>query len=182
VTVYHVFQDCYHLKDWLKNDPESAPRVGDIEAEVSNSFALSLSAVRMRNLRAAIIGVIGAEYVEFARAKGLRPRIVLLRHVLPNALPPVMVNGALQIGGAILTEAGLSFLGLGDRNQISWGYLLNNAQPFIRSAWWMSVFPGVALLITVIAVNLVGDGLNDALNPRLALSRRQSRVVSRRRG
>ena len=128
-----------------------------------------------RLLRAQVLSLRAREFVVAARAVGVKELTILARHVLPNALPPVLVSAALQVGGAILTEAGLSFLGLGDRNQISWGYMLNNAQPFIRSAWWMSLFPGLALLVTVVAVNLIGDGLNDALNPRLALAKGRSR-------
>lgn len=120
-----------------------------------------------RILRAQILSLREREFVIAARAVGVPDYKILARHVLPNALPPIMVNAALQIGAAILVEAGLSFLGLGDRNQVSWGYMLNNAQPFLRLGWWMSVFPGLALLITVMGVNLLGDGLNEALNPRL---------------
>ncbi len=121
-----------------------------------------------RILRAQIFSLREREFVVAARAVGVPDYKILARHVLPNALPPIMVNAALQIGAAILVEAGLSFLGLGDRSNVSWGYMINNAQPFLRLAWWMSVFPGLALLITVMGVNLLGDGLNDALNPRLA--------------
>lgn len=124
-----------------------------------------------RLLRAQIFSLREREFVIAARAVGVPDNKILARHVLPNALPPIMVNAALQIGAAILVEAGLSFLGLGDRSNVSWGYMLNNAQAFLRLAWWMSVFPGLALLITVMGVNLLGDGLNDALNPRLALYR-----------
>lgn len=124
-----------------------------------------------RLLRGQVLSLREREFVVAARAVGLRELAILARHVLPNALPPVMVNAALQIGGAILVEAGLSFLGLGDRSMVSWGYMLNNAQPFIHRAWWMSVFPGVALLLSVAAVNLVGDGLNEAMSARLAAAR-----------
>lgn len=120
-----------------------------------------------RLLRAQILSLREREFVVAARAVGVREVTILRRHVLPNALPPVTVNASLQIGGAILIEAGLSFLGLGDRGLVSWGYMLNNAQPFLQLAWWMSVFPGLALLLTVVGVNLVADGLNEALNPRL---------------
>ncbi len=122
-----------------------------------------------RLLRAQVLSLREREFVIAARAVGLKELAILARHILPNALPPVMITGALQIGGAILVEAGLSFLGLGDRSLVSWGYMLNNAQPFIQRAWWMSMAPGLALLITVVAVNLVGDGLNEALNPKLVI-------------
>ena len=124
-----------------------------------------------RLLRAQILSLREREFVVAARAAGATPPAILTRHVLPNALPPVVVNASLQVGGAILVEAGLSFLGLGDRSRVSWGYMLNNAQPFIQLAWWMSVFPGLALLLTVVAVNLVADGLNEAWNPQLGEAR-----------
>ncbi|MBI5033718.1 MAG: ABC transporter permease [Chloroflexi bacterium] len=121
-----------------------------------------------RLLRAQVLSLRGREFVLAARSVGSRERVILLRHILPHALPAFLISTALQIGSAILVEAGLSFLGLGDRNLISWGYMLNNAQPFIQRAWWMSVFPGLALLLTVVAVNLITDGLNEARDPRLA--------------
>lgn len=126
-----------------------------------------------RLLRAQILSLREQEFVVAARAIGASRARMLIRHVLPNALPSVMVNASLQIGGAILVEAGLSFLGLGDRSYVSWGYMLNNAQPFIQLAWWMSVFPGLALLLTVVGVNLVADGVNQVANPRLAEDQRR---------
>jgi len=105
-------------------------------------------------------------FVEAARAIGVKDRHIILRHILPNAIPPIVVNLTLQTGGAILTEASLSFLGLGDPTQISWGMMISDAQRFIGIAWWMAVFPSLALSIVVLALNLVGDGLTDAINPR----------------
>jgi peptide/nickel transport system permease protein len=121
-----------------------------------------------RLLRAQILSLREQEFIVAARAIGASGTRMLTRHLLPNALPAVMVNASLQVGGAILVEAGLSFLGLGDKSYVSWGYMLNNAQPFIQLAWWMSVFPGLALLLTVVGVNLVADGVNQVANPRLA--------------
>lgn len=118
-----------------------------------------------RLTRAGVLSVRELEYVTAARALGRGDGAILLRHVLPNALAPVIVYASLQVGSAILIEASLSFLGLGDPNVISWGYLLNNAQPFMRRAWWMSLFPGAAIALTVLGVNLMGDALNDALSP-----------------
>ena len=92
---------------------------------------------------------------------------LIVREILPNALPPIIVNATLQISGAILLEASLSFLGLGDPNVMSWGVMLHNAQDFFNRAWWMAVFPGLALFLTTLGLNLMGDGLNDALNPRM---------------
>lgn len=119
-----------------------------------------------RLLRAQVLSLRQREYVVAAWAVGLTPRRILLRHVLPNAASVVVIVAALQVGAAILVEASLSFLGLGDRSQISWGYMLNNAQPFLRTAWWMSVFPGVALVLTVLGTNLFADSLQAALDPR----------------
>ncbi|HEV7663392.1 MAG TPA: ABC transporter permease [Chloroflexota bacterium] len=121
-----------------------------------------------RLLRAQVLSLRQREYVVAARAVGLTPGRILVRHVLPNAASVVVISAALQVGAAILVEASLSFLGLGDRSQISWGYMLNNAQPFLRTAWWMSVFPGLALALTVLGTNLLADGLQAALDPRLA--------------
>ena len=95
---------------------------------------------------------------------GSPARAIIFKEILPNALPPAIVLGSLEVAQAILLEAGLSFFGLGDPNRISWGTMLNNAQGFLRSAWWMSVFPGLAIFIVVLSLNLVGDGLNDAMN------------------
>jgi peptide/nickel transport system permease protein len=120
-----------------------------------------------RILRSQILAFRGREFVLAARALGVPELYILGRHVLPNALGPVVVTTALQVGWAILTEASLSFLGLGDRSAPSWGQMLSNAQPFIRTAWWLSVFPGLALLATVLGVNLLADWLNRQLDPRL---------------
>jgi peptide/nickel transport system permease protein len=120
-----------------------------------------------RLLRGQVLTIKTREYIMAARAIGVPQRKILIQHILPSALPPVITEAAFLIGGAILVEAGLSFLGLGDRNMVSWGTLLNNAQQFVRTAWWMSAFPGAAITLTVLALNLVADGLNQAFNPRL---------------
>lgn len=107
------------------------------------------------------------EFVEAAVLSGLsRPRIIV-SEVLPNAVSPLIVMGSLMIATAILTESALSFLGLGDPNRISWGYMIGAARTVFRHAWWLSVFPGLAIALTVLSINLVGEGLNDALNPHL---------------
>jgi peptide/nickel transport system permease protein len=121
-----------------------------------------------RVLRAQILTVRTREYVLAARAMGAKEFHILWRHVLPGALPPVITQASLQVGSAILAEAGLSFLGLGDPNVISWGSMLNDAQQFFYDAWWMSVFPGLAITLTVLGVNLVADVLTEAWDPRLA--------------
>lgn len=106
------------------------------------------------------------EFVDAARAIGSSERRIMFFEILPNAFPPVIANTALEVGTAILLEAGISFLGLGDPRQISWGVLLYQAQMFMRYAPWMSVFPGIGIFMTVIGLNLFADGLNEALNPR----------------
>jgi peptide/nickel transport system permease protein len=117
-------------------------------------------------VRAEVLSLKQREFVEAARCLGAGPVRVLLREVLPNALPPALVVLSLSAASVILIEAGLSFLGLGDPDVVSLGYLANNAQRFLRVAWWMAAFPGAAIALTVLGLNLLGDGLNDALNPR----------------
>ena len=107
------------------------------------------------------------EYVQGCRAIGMPDREIILLQILPNALPPVIVVSSLMVATAILTESGLSFLGLGDPNQVSWGYMIGVARSVLRTAWWMAPIPGAMIVVTVLAINLVGEGLNDALNPRL---------------
>jgi peptide/nickel transport system permease protein len=92
---------------------------------------------------------------------------IIVREILPNAMSPVVVLGSLMVATAILLESSLSFLGLGDPNVMSWGYMIGASRVVLRSAWWMAVFPGLAIFLAVLAINLVGEGLNDALNPRL---------------
>ena len=87
--------------------------------------------------------------------------------ILPNALPPLVVSASLAVGASILFEAGLQFLGLGDQNQMSWGLMLGSSRPYVLSCWWAVAFPGAAIFLTVLAVSLIGDGLNDAMNPKL---------------
>jgi peptide/nickel transport system permease protein len=90
-----------------------------------------------------------------------------VRHILPNCVAPIIVLASLMVATAILIESGLSFLGLSDPNVMSWGFQVGAGRAVLRAAWWLCAIPGVAILLTVLAVNLVGEGLNDALNPRL---------------
>ncbi|MGQ0570544.1 MAG: ABC transporter permease [Armatimonadota bacterium] len=120
-----------------------------------------------RLVRAEFLSLREREFVMAARAIGADSRRILFRQILPNAAPPIIVNTSLGVAAAILVEAGLSFLGLGDPNLFSWGLMLRNSREFLRMAWWMPTFPGLAIFITVLSLNLVGDGLNDALNPRM---------------
>jgi len=109
------------------------------------------------------------DFVEAARAIGASDSRVMWREILPNALPPIVVNASLEVGRAILLEAGLSFIGLGDPQGMSWGTMIYNAQPFLRNAWWLVLFPGLGIFLVVWAANALGDGLNAALNPRMQL-------------
>jgi len=120
-----------------------------------------------RLVRAEFMKIKNVEFVDAARILGLGKMHLIFYEILPNAAAPAVVVGTLQVGRAILVEAALSFVGLGDPNVMSWGYMLRNAQTYLRNAWWMAVFPGLAVLITVASVNLLGDGINDAINPRL---------------
>jgi peptide/nickel transport system permease protein len=111
-----------------------------------------------RVTRAGVLAVKEQEYVTAARALGAAGARVLARHVVPNVLAPVLAYAALGVGRAIVLEASLAFLGFGDPNLVSWGYLLHNAQAFARRAWWLSAFPGAAIALAVIGVNLLADG------------------------
>ena len=121
-----------------------------------------------RLVRAEVMSLRGREFVDAARLAGLSNLRILFGHILPNAMSPIIVMASLMVATAILLESSLSFLGLGDPNIMSWGYMIGAARTVIRTAWWLSFIPGVAILLTVLALNLIGEGLNDALNPRLA--------------
>ncbi len=121
----------------------------------------------MRVARAATLDAASNDYVEAARSIGNPAWRVAVRHVLPNIVPPVLVQGTLSIAQAIIAEASLSFLGLGQQPpDPSWGSMLNAAQRFLTQAPWLAVFPGLAIFLCVLSFNLVGDGLRDALDPR----------------
>ncbi|PSM18468.1 ABC transporter permease [Nitratireductor sp. StC3] len=120
-----------------------------------------------RLARSEFMGLRRREFVEAAVLSGVSRFRIIVSEVLPNAVSPLIVMGSLMIATAILTESALSFLGLGDPNRISWGYMIGAARTVFRQAWWLSVFPGLAIAVTVLAINLVGEGLNDALNPHL---------------
>jgi peptide/nickel transport system permease protein len=120
-----------------------------------------------RLVRGQFLAQKSAPYVDAARALGMSPWRIIFSEVLPNVLAPVVVLGSLDVAQAILLEASLGFFGLGDPNLVSWGGMLNGAQAYLREAWWMSVFPGAGIALAVVGFNLIGDGLNDAINPRL---------------
>ena len=119
-----------------------------------------------RLVRAEAITLRERPFVEAAHSIGAGNTRILVRHLLPLALPVVVVNASFQAGQAVLVESGLAFLGLGDPNAVSWGAMLSGAQSYLGIAWWTSVFPGLALAVLVLALNLAGDGLADAWSVR----------------
>ena len=120
-----------------------------------------------RLTRAEFLRLREMDYVKAERAIGARDSRLIWQVILPNAAPPLIVSATLNIGSAILFSAGLSFLGLSDPNKMSWGRMIGESRLYILETWWAVTFPGLAIFITVLAISLVGDGLNDALNPKL---------------
>ncbi len=120
-----------------------------------------------RLTRAEFMRLRGLDFVKASRAAGGGDLHLITKVVLPNALPPIIVSATLAIGVAILFEGGLSFLGLGDPNTMSWGLMIGQNRNYVLDAWWAVTFPGAAIFLAVLAISLVGDGVNDAVNPRL---------------
>ena len=120
-----------------------------------------------RITRAEFLKIRELEYVTAARSGGARDFNLIFSVILPNAFPPIVVQTALLVGFAILFEAGLSFLGLSDPNVMSWGAIMGNNRPYILQQGFTIMYPGLAIFITVLSISMVGDGLNDALNPKL---------------
>lgn len=121
-----------------------------------------------RTVRAAILMVKDQEYIEAARAIGASDFRIITKYIIPNALSPIIVQATLSTAGALLSIAGLSFLGLGIQPPTpEWGTMLSNARTYIRDSWHITVIPGVAIMLTILSLNLVGDGLRDALDPKL---------------
>jgi len=125
-----------------------------------------------RLVRAEFLTLRQRDFVKAAQVGGHSQFNIILHQVLPNALSPVIVMASLMVAAAILIESGLSFLGLGDRNYITWGFMIGAGRTMIRHAWWLSAIPGLAIFVTVLALNLFGQGLSDVLNPRLSRSNR----------
>ena len=135
------------------------------------AIALVLQPHFVRLTRAAVMTEIGKEYVVSARVAGAGPIRLMLRTILPNCVAPLIVQATLSFSNAILDAAALGFLGMGAQPPTpEWGTMLAEAREFIMRAWWVVTFPGLAILITVLAINLVGDGLRDALDPKLKRS------------
>ncbi len=120
-----------------------------------------------RLVRAEFLSLSEREFVTASRTLGARNTRLIFTHLLPNSLTPIIVSAVLGVAGAVLMESGLSFLGLGvQAPQASWGNILTDGKEYIQFAWWLSLFPGLAILITVLGYNLLGEGLRDALDPR----------------
>ena len=119
-----------------------------------------------RLVRAQFRSLQAADFVMAARSLGYSAPRIIMFEILPNALAPIIVTTSVMIANAILTEAGLSFLNMGDPNLISWGSMIGDGRPLLRTAWFLTALPGTAIALTVLALNLLGDGLNDVLDPR----------------
>jgi peptide/nickel transport system permease protein len=131
------------------------------------AIGVSAAPVFVRLTRGQVLGVKVEDYVEAARAVGNPPWRIALRHILPNITAPLMVQATLAVAAAVIAEASLSFLGLGQQPPApSWGSMLNTAKNFIDNAPWMAIWPGVSIFLLVLSFNLLGDGLRDALDPR----------------
>lgn len=120
-----------------------------------------------RLVRAEFLALRGREFVQAGTVLGMSDARIILTQILPNALGPIIVSASLMVATAILLEASLAFLGLGDPNLMSWGTIIGAGRDALRTAWYIAALPGTAILLTVLSLNLVGEGLNDALNPRL---------------
>lgn len=133
-------------------------------------IAISVSSVPTyaRIVRASVLSIRDQEFIEAARAIGASNTRIIFKHIIPNALAPVIVQGTLGVANAILSIAGLSFIGLGIQPPApEWGSMLSGGRQYLRYAWWVTTFPGLAIMITILSLNLLGDGLRDALDPRL---------------
>lgn len=119
-----------------------------------------------RLVRGQFASLAGREFVLALVGLGASDFRIILRHLLPNSISPIITVGSLLVAIAILAESGLAFLGLGDPNVMSWGWIISAGRESLRTAWWVCAFPGIAILLTVLAINLVSDGLNQATNPR----------------
>lgn len=125
-----------------------------------------------RLVRAEVRSVREREFAVAARGMGFGHARLIFLHIMPNVLSPVILTGSIMVASAILTESALSFMGLGDPNVVSWGSMIGEGRQYLRAAWYVAALPGFCIFVTVLAFNLLGDGISDALNPRL--SRRRS--------
>lgn len=132
------------------------------------AIAISYVPTFARTVRASVLTVKDQEFIEAARAIGCHDGEIIFKYIIPNAMAPIIVQATVGLAGAILSIAGLSFLGLGIQPPTpEWGAMLSNARQYIRDAWHVTVVPGMGIMLTILALNLMGDGLRDALDPRL---------------
>lgn len=141
--------------------------LGPTLGNVIGAIAVVSWAPLARLVRAEVISIKNREFVHACVALGMSDLRIFMVQILPNVMSTIIVAGSLMVATAILFESGLSFLGLGDPNIMTWGFMIGAGRSAIRTAWWMVTIPGIAILMTVLAINLVGDALNEALNPRL---------------
>jgi len=121
-----------------------------------------------RLVRGSVIATKNLDYVTASRLIGAKNRWIMVRHILPNIIAPILIYGTMSLGGAIMLTAGLSYIGLGAQPPSpEWGAMLNYGRAYLQLGWWMSAFPGLAVFITVLSINLLGDGLQEALNPKM---------------
>ena len=140
------------------------PSVGTVTLAISTVTWPTVA----RLVRAEFRSLREKDYVMAARSLGYGPVRIIVREILPNALPPIIVTSSVLVASAILMESALSFLGLGDPNLVSWGSMIGAGRELLRTAWYLTAIPGFAIVFTVLALNLIGDALNDALNPRFS--------------
>ena len=131
------------------------------------AIALLTWPIIARLTRSEFLSLKSRQYVDAAYLGGASNTRLIFREILPNAMGPIIVSATLLVGRAMLTEAGLSFLGLGDPSRISLGVMLYQSRPFVQFAWWAALFPGMMIFLAVLSTNLIGDGLNDVINPHL---------------
>lgn len=140
------------------------PSMFNLMLAISISYVPTFS----RIVRASVLTIKDQEFIEAAKAIGASDTRIILRHIIPNSLAPVIVQGTLGVAGAILSTAGLSFIGMGIQPPApEWGAMLAGGRQYLRYAWHVTTFPGLTIMITILALNLLGDGLRDALDPRL---------------
>lgn len=131
-----------------------------------------------RLVRAEFMSIRTRDYVKAAIVGGQSGTRIVFSQILPNTLSPIVVISSLMVATAILLESAISFLGLGDRNMVSWGFMIGAGRTMIRQNWWLSAIPGMAIFLTVLALNFIGDGFNRALNPRTARKRKVARLIA----
>lgn len=145
--------------------------VAALGTSVTNMMlAISISNIPpfARIVRSSVLTIKNEEYIEAARAIGASDKRIILKHILPNCMGPIIVQATLSIAGSILAIASLSFIGLGISPPTpEWGSMLSTGRQYFRSAWWVCTFPGLAIMLTILSLNLLGDGLRDALDPKL---------------